>query len=152
MNNLNSIILEGNLVREGTLTEPSQGFKVYKMSVAVNRFYKNKNDQGVEEVSFFDVESYGKLADYCSKQSTKGRGIRIVGRLKQDTWKNSEGKNSSRVYVVAEHIEFKPMSKTDYEKSETKKSEVAETPSHVVTTKEKETEEVAFQMKITKCD
>lgn len=109
MNQLNSLILEGNLTKDAVITEPAAGFKVCKLCLAVNRFYKNKKDQGVEEVSFFDVEAYGKLAEYCMKNSTKGRGIRVVGRLKQESWKDNEGKYCSRIYVIAEHIEYKPV-------------------------------------------
>ncbi len=108
MNNLNSIIVEGNLVRDAVLSEPAEGFKVCKFSLAVNRFYKNRNDQGVEEVSFFDVETFGKMAEYCEKKGYKGRGVRVVGRLKQDVWKTDDNKTMSKVYIVAEHIEYKP--------------------------------------------
>lgn len=109
MNQLNSIILEGNVVRDAVLLEPSEGFKVCKLCIAVNRFYKNKNDQASEEVSFFDVECFGKSAEYCQKKAIKGRGVRVVGRLKQDSWKDNSGKSQSRVFVVAEHIEYKPV-------------------------------------------
>lgn len=113
MNQLNSLIVEGNLVRDAVLSEPAPGFKKCLFTVGVNRFYKNKNNEDVNEVSFFDVEVYGKMAEYCGVKATKGRGVRVVGRLKQDTWKNSEGKTASRVFVVAEHIEYKPPKKTE---------------------------------------
>ena len=109
MNQLNSIILEGNDVRDAVLLEPSEGFKVCKLCNEVNRFYKNKNDQASEEVSFLDVECFGKSAEYCQKKAIKGRGVRVVGRLKQDSWKDNSGKSQSRVFVVAEHIEYKPV-------------------------------------------
>ncbi len=109
MNQLNSIILEGNLVRDPVLSEPAAGFKVCKFTIGVNRFYKNRNDEATQEVSFFEVEGFGKLAEYCQKKATKGRGVRIVGRLKQDLWKDSNGKQQNKVYVVAEHIEYKPV-------------------------------------------
>ena len=48
------------------------------------------------------------LADACSNHLKKGRGVRVVGRLKQDRWADQEGNNRSRVKVVAEHIIFKP--------------------------------------------
>ena len=51
MNQLNSIIVEGNLVRDAVLSEPAAGFKVCHFTIGVNRYYKNKNDEGVEEVS-----------------------------------------------------------------------------------------------------
>ncbi|MCR5188336.1 MAG: single-stranded DNA-binding protein [Treponema sp.] len=109
MNQLNSIILEGNLVKDSVLSEPASGFKVCRFTIGVNRFYKNKNDEGVEEVSYFDVEAYGKTAEYCEKKAKKGRGIRVVGRLKQNVWKDSENKTQTKVFVVAEHIEYKPV-------------------------------------------
>ncbi|MBO5481869.1 MAG: single-stranded DNA-binding protein [Spirochaetaceae bacterium] len=110
MNNLNSIILEGNLTRDSELLEATETFKVCKFSIAVNRWYKNNKNEGVEEVSFFDVECYGKLAEHCAKKGTKGRGVRVVGRLKQNTWKDENGKTHSKVLVIAEHIEYKPQS------------------------------------------
>ena len=118
MNQLNSLIVEGNLVRDAVLTEPAAGFKKCTFSVGVNRYYKNRENIDTNEVSFFDVEAYGKMAEYCVDKAKKGRGVRVVGRLKQDTWKNNEGKTVSRVFVVAEHIEYKPMKKTDADANE----------------------------------
>ncbi len=108
MNQLNSLILEGNIAKDSELMEPAEGFKVFKFPIGVNRWYKNKDNQGVEEVSFFDIEAYGKLAEYCNKKATKGRGVRVVGRLKQDKWTGEDGKMQSKIFVVAEHIEFRP--------------------------------------------
>ena len=113
MNQLNSLILEGNLVRDAVLSEPAPGFKKCLFTVGVNRFYKNKKNEDVSEASFFDVEAYGNMAEYCEAKAKKGRGVRVVGRLKQDTWKDPDGKFASKVYVVAEHIEYKPIKKTD---------------------------------------
>lgn len=118
MNHLNSIILEGNVVRQAEISEPSKGFKVCKFPLAVNRFIKNSNGEATEEVSFFDVETYGKMAEICEKYSYKGRGVRVVGRLKQNRWKDSDGKNFSKVFVVAEHVEYKPNFKKDDDKKE----------------------------------
>ncbi len=117
MNQLNSLILEGNLVRDAVLTEPAPGFKKCNFTMGVNRFYKNRKNEDVNEASFFDVEAYNQLAEWCGKKATKGRGVRVVGRLKQDTWKDESGKSASRIYVVAEHIEYKPMKKTETEEA-----------------------------------
>ncbi len=38
----------------------------------------------------------------------KGRGVRIVGRLKQERWTGTDGKNYAKVKIVADHVEFKP--------------------------------------------
>jgi single-strand DNA-binding protein len=107
MNNLNSILIEGNLVRDPLLRSTSKGTQVCTFTLASNRFFKQ--DSGLEkEVGFFDVESWSKLAEHCYNQGHKGRGVRVVGRLKQDRWNGTDGKLHSRVTIVAEHVEFRP--------------------------------------------
>jgi len=39
---------------------------------------------------------------------SKGRGVRVVGRLKQDRWIGPDGQGRSKVLIVSEHVEFKP--------------------------------------------
>lgn len=115
MNQLNSLIIEGNCVEKATISEPKAGFKVCKFSVGVNRLFKNQNGEEVNEVSYFDAECYGKLAEMCEGRLEKGKGVRIVGRMKQDRWTDKTGKTLSRVFIVCEHIEFKrsfPAAKT----------------------------------------
>jgi len=82
------------------------------MTIASNRFYKQ--DQGFEkEVSFFDIETWGRLAEACSIKGKKGRGLRVVGRLKQSRWHDPEGKTRYKINIVAEHVEFRPEFKKD---------------------------------------
>lgn len=107
MNQLNSLIIEGNVTREPEFKETANGHKICNIPVAVNRFYKNTDGEGVNEVSFFNIETFGKMAEACQKNCDKGRGIRVVGRLKQSRWTNSEGKTASRISIIAEHVEFK---------------------------------------------
>jgi single-strand DNA-binding protein len=107
MNNLNSILIEGNLVKDPLLKTTPKGTPVCTFSLASNRFFKQ--DSGLErEVSFFDVETWARLAENCSNLGRKGRGVRVVGRLKQERWTGSDGKPHSRITIVAEHVEFKP--------------------------------------------
>jgi single-strand DNA-binding protein len=61
-----------------------------------------------KEVSFFDVETWSKLAGQCYNLGRKGRGVRVAGRLKQDRWNDGDGKARSRISIVAEHVEFRP--------------------------------------------
>ena len=112
MNNLNSILIEGNLVRDPLLRSTPRGTQVCTLSLASNRYYKQ--DTGFEkEVSFFDVETWARLAEACYSKGRKGRGVRVVGRLKQDRWNDPDGKPRSRVTIVAEHVEFRPEFKKD---------------------------------------
>lgn len=138
MNQLNSLIIEGNVVRQPELEEPATGFKVCRFSVAVNRWYKGKNGNGEEEVSYFDVETYGKMAELCAKQLEKGRGVRVVGRLKQNRWEDENKKLKSKVFVIAEHVEFKPKFSSvvaDTNKAEEKKDNITPAPTETSATK-----------------
>jgi single-strand DNA-binding protein len=107
MNSLNSILIEGNLVRDPESKTLATGTQVCNFIVASDRFYQ-QNDNTEKEVSYFDVEAWAKLGLACSQNLKKGRGVRVVGRLKQDRWTDAEGKMRSRVVIVAEHVEFKP--------------------------------------------
>jgi single-strand DNA-binding protein len=107
MNSLNSILLEGNVTRDAELKTTPAGSAVCTFSIASNRSWK-KGEEWEQEVSFFDIETWGKLAEYCGAKCLKGTGVRVVGRLKQDRWTDADGKARSKSKIVAEHIEFKP--------------------------------------------
>jgi single-strand DNA-binding protein len=107
MNDLNSVLIEGNLVSDAEMKSTAKGTPVCTFQVASNRYYKQ--DSGMErEVSFFTVETWAKLAESAGNLGRKGRGVRVVGRLKQERWNDRDGKAQSRVIIVAEHVEFRP--------------------------------------------
>ena len=106
MNNLNSVLIEGNMVRDPLFRNTQKGTSVCNFTIASNRYYRM--DSNLEkEVGFFDVETWGKLADACGSQGRKGRGVRVVGRLKQDRWTGNDGKSHNKVAIVAEHVEYR---------------------------------------------
>lgn len=106
MNDLNSVLIEGRLTRDPVVAATPKGTPVCNFSVASNRYYR-VDEEMQEEVSFFDVETWSKLAARCGDELSKGRGVRVVGRLKQDRWQDKEGNPRARVKVVAEHVEFR---------------------------------------------
>jgi single-strand DNA-binding protein len=125
MNNLNSILIEGNIVRDPLYRTTPKGTHVCTFTLASNRYFKQ--DSGFEkEVGFFDVETWSKLADTCYEQGHKGRGVRVVGRLKQDRWNGADGKPRTRISIVAEHVEFRPEVKGGDARRETAIPEFAE--------------------------
>ncbi|MDR2575295.1 MAG: single-stranded DNA-binding protein [Treponema sp.] len=127
MNNLNSILIEGNMVRDPQYRTTPKGTPVCNFSLASNRYFRQEN--GYEkEVSFFDVETWAKLADTCNNMGKKGRGVRVVGRLKQDRWTGNDGKPHSRISIVAEHVEFRP----EFKKEASASLEAVEKPNDSV--------------------
>ena len=116
MNTINSIVIEGRLVRDPVLKVTPNGTEVCSFSLATNRYYMSNNEK-VNVTSFFDVETWAETAKLCSTDGRKGRGVRIVGRLKQDRWKGNDGKNYSRIKVVADNVAFRPMSNIEHDDS-----------------------------------
>ena len=110
MNGMNQVILEGNIVRVPVAKDTPHGTRLCNMTIAVNRIYKDKGGNDVDEVGYYDIEAWGeKLASIIEKCGFKGRGVRVVGRLKQNRWKTTDGKSMAKIVVVAEHVDFKPM-------------------------------------------
>ncbi|MEA1876828.1 MAG: single-stranded DNA-binding protein [Bacteroidota bacterium] len=108
MNNLNSVLLEGNLTADPKLNITSNGTSVCHFSIATNRYYK-KDDVYVQKVIFTDIEVWQGLADNCAQYLMKGRGVRVVGRIDQDKWIDKNNNNRTKLKIVGEHVEFKPM-------------------------------------------
>ena len=106
MNHLNTLLIEGNFVRDPEIKTTPKNTAICKFSIASTRYFKA--GEGYEkEVSYFDIEAWAKLAEAISIKGKKGIGCRLVGRLKQDRWNDPDGKPRSKVVIVAEHVEFK---------------------------------------------
>ena len=108
---LNSVNIMGNLTRDPELKYTPSGKSVCSLAIANNRIY-SKNGEKVSEVSYFDVEVWGVVAENCAKYLSKGRGIIVEGRLRQDRWEK-DGKTQSRVRISAHNVHFLPGNKRD---------------------------------------
>ena len=103
---LNSVNIMGNLTRDPEMKYTPSGKSVCSLSIANNRVY-SKNGEKVTEVSYFDVEVWGVVAENCAKYLAKGHGIIVEGRLRQDRWEK-DGKTQSRVRITANSVHFLP--------------------------------------------
>jgi len=125
MNNLNSVLVEGNMVRDPEYKTLTKGTAVCKFSIANNRFYRQ--DGNLEkEVGYYDVEAWGKIGESVINLGRKGRGVRVVGRLKQERWQSKDGNTMTKIVIVAEHVEYRPDFKgNDTESEEATNEELA---------------------------
>lgn len=101
---LNRVMLIGRLTRDPEVRFLPSGMQVTSLSIAVSRNFKDKNGEWREETSFFDIESYGKLAERLGTQLGKGYQILIEGSLRQDRWESPSGEKRSKVKIVADRI------------------------------------------------
>jgi single-strand DNA-binding protein len=107
MNNLNSVLLEGIMIKDPELKSSPKGVSICTFTIGSNRYFKD--DSGVvKEESLFEVKAYGKLAESCHELGKKGRGTRVVGRLFQQRSSSPGGKLESKVIIIADHVEYRP--------------------------------------------
>jgi len=106
MSAFNKVILMGNLTRDPDLRVTPKGLSVCQFSLAINSTHRDREGNPKEEVTFVDVDSFGKQADVIAKHMAKGRPLLVEGRLKQDTWEDKEGGRRSKLKVVLEGFQF----------------------------------------------
>ncbi|HEU5122753.1 MAG TPA: single-stranded DNA-binding protein [Verrucomicrobiae bacterium] len=107
MASFNKVILVGNLTRDPELRYTPKGTAIAKIGVAVNRVWTNEAGEKKEEVTFVDVDVFGRTAENVGQYMRKGRPILIEGRLRLDQWDDKQtGQKKSRLGVVAETVQF----------------------------------------------
>src|SRR5437762_8127078 len=103
MASFNKVILMGNLTRDPELRYTPKGTAIAKIGVAVNRTWRTETGEQKEEVTFVDVDAFGKQAETIGQYLKKGRPILIEGRLKLDQWEDKQTQQKkSKLGVVLE--------------------------------------------------
>lgn len=107
MASFNKVILVGNLTRDPELRYTPKGTAIAKIGLAVNRVWTSESGEKKEEVTFVDVDVFGRTAENVGQYMRKGRPILVEGRLRLDQWDDKQtGQKRSRLGVVAETVQF----------------------------------------------
>ena len=104
MKSVNMVILMGNMTRDAELRYTPNGKAVASFGLAINRTYKDAAGERKEEVDFFDVVAWGKLAEIISQYGGKGQGVHVTGRLQNRNWEAQDGTKRNKTEVVATDI------------------------------------------------
>jgi single-strand DNA-binding protein len=107
MASFNKVILVGNLTRDPELRYTPKGMAIAKVGLAVNRNWRNEAGETKEEVTFVDVDVFGRTAENLAQYMRKGSPILIEGRLRLDQWDDKQtGQKRSKLGVVGEVVQF----------------------------------------------
>jgi single-strand DNA-binding protein len=105
--NLNKILIAGNVTRDPELRFTPKGTAVCKIGLALNRKWKSESGESKEEVTFVDVDFFGKTAENVGQYFKKGSPIFVEGRLKFEQWDDKQtGQKRSRLGVCGESFQF----------------------------------------------
>lgn len=104
--NVNKVVLVGRLTRDPEIRSTSAGQSVASISLATNRFWKDKNGQKQEKTSFHNVVLWGRLAEIAGQYLSKGQETYIEGRLESRKYVAKDGTNRYVTEVVAENMQL----------------------------------------------
>lgn len=107
MASLNKVHLIGNLTRDPERRVTPKGTSITSFALAINRKWRDETGAERDEVTYVDIEAWGKQADAIAKYCTKGRPLYVEGRLRLDQWEDKTTKEKrSRMKVVLETFQF----------------------------------------------
>ena len=90
----------GHLTKDPKFLETESGTAICTLRIAVKRAGKQGQD------GYFDVKCFDAQASACAQYLKAGREVAIDGRLLFDEFQTQDGAYASRVYVIAERVEF----------------------------------------------
>ena len=107
MASFNKVIIAGNLTRDPELRYTPKGTAVAKISLAMNRKWKSETGEMKEEVTYVEVDAFGKQAETIGQYLKKGRPLLVEGRLRLDQWEDKQTQQKrSKLGVVLESFQF----------------------------------------------
>lgn len=104
--NLNKVILIGRLTRDPEIRNTTSGQTVASLSLATNRFWKDKNGQKQEKTEFHNVVLWGRLAEIAGQYLAKGQEAYIEGRMETRKYTAKDGTERRTTEVVAENMQL----------------------------------------------
>ncbi len=105
MTDINKIVLVGRVTKDSRLAYTKQGIPVANFSIANNQ-KKKQGDEWIDEVSFFECNLWGKLAESLNQYMVKGKQVIVSGKLKQERYTTTDGSNRSKIVINCDDIQL----------------------------------------------
>jgi single-strand DNA-binding protein len=101
---LNRVMVIGNLGRDPEMRYTPGGQAVTSFSLAATRTWTSNNGGRHDATEWFNVVSWGNLAEICNQYLTKGRRVYIEGELRTRGWEQPDGTKHFRTELVANEM------------------------------------------------
>lgn len=102
---LNRVQLIGRLGKDPETHHTPSGKNVSNFSLAVARRWRNSEGKAVEATDWFQIETWGRLAEICQAYLHKGRLIYVEGRLQTDRYEQ-DGATRYFTKVIARQMQI----------------------------------------------
>jgi single-strand DNA-binding protein len=118
---LNRVMVIGNVGRDPEMRYTPKGQAVNSFSLAATRHWTTANGDRRDATEWFNVVSWGSLAEICNQYLTKGRRVYVEGELRTRSWAEPDGRKHFCTELVANEMILlgpRPKSgKTEYNKN-----------------------------------
>lgn len=101
---LNKVMIIGHLGRDPEMRYTPSGRPVTTFMVATSRSWNTADGERHTDTEWFNVVTWGNLAEICKQHLNKGQQVYIEGRLQTRRWEDKEGVKHSTVEVVASEM------------------------------------------------
>ena len=101
---LNKVLIIGQLERDPEMRYTPSGRPVTSFSLACSRTWTTSDGSRREESEWFNVVSWGGLAEICKQHLRKGGTVYVEGRLQTRSWEDQDGKKHYRTEIVANEM------------------------------------------------
>jgi single-strand DNA-binding protein len=105
MNNINRVVLTGNLTADPELRSTPSGTPVCNLRIACNTRRKEEGEW-VDKPNYFNVTVWGAQGENAARYLSKGRPVAIDGRLEWREWETQEGGKRQAVDIIADSVQF----------------------------------------------
>jgi single-strand DNA-binding protein len=99
MAGVNKVILIGNLGSDPEIRHLPSGSVVANFNIATTETYTNKEGQKVKQTEWHKIELWEGLAKIAEQFLKKGSQVYIEGKIKTETWQDSDGNTKSTVRI-----------------------------------------------------
>jgi len=101
---LNRVMIIGNLGRDPEMRYTPDGQAVTSFSLAATRSWSSGNGGRRDATEWFNVVSWGSLAEICNRYLSKGRRVYVEGELRTRGWEQPDGRRHFRTELVANEM------------------------------------------------
>jgi len=101
---LNRVMVIGNLGRDPEMRYTPDGQAVTSFSLAATRTWSLTNGGRRDTTEWFNVVSWGSLAEICNQYLSKGRRVYVEGELRTRGWEQPDGRKHFRTELVANEM------------------------------------------------
>lgn len=106
MASLNKTEIIGNVGRETEMRFSKDGKPVTNFSVAVDEKYKTRDGEVRQDTEWFEVTTWGKLAEICNQYVNKGMLVYVSGKAHLHKWTKPDGGEATKLQLNAQSVLF----------------------------------------------